>query len=89
MIRERPIDGPPPERTISLSNISCGRVSRRPTDANPSLSTEDPFAWASREFLRSKLVGKEVCYTVETELQSGRKYGNVYIGELTFCFYIR
>ncbi|VDP21407.1 unnamed protein product [Echinostoma caproni] len=76
VIRDRPIDGPPPERTIVLSNISCGRVARRPTPNNPNAGPEDPFAWQAREFVRAKLIGKEVCYTVETELPSGRKYGS-------------
>ncbi|KER33498.1 hypothetical protein T265_00614 [Opisthorchis viverrini] len=83
VIRDRPVDGPPPERTIVLSNISCGRVARRPTPNNPSGGIEDPFAWQAREFVRSRLVGKEVCYTVDTELPTGRKYGCVYLGKST------
>ncbi|THD19388.1 Staphylococcal nuclease domain-containing protein 1 [Fasciola hepatica] len=83
VIRDRPVDGPPPERTIVLSNISCGRVARRPTPNNPNSGPEDPFAWQAREFVRSKLIGREVCYTIETELPSGRKYGSVFIGKST------
>ncbi|CAL8069466.1 unnamed protein product [Calicophoron daubneyi] len=83
VIRDRPIDGPPPERTIVLSNISCGRVARKPTPNNPAGTAEDPFAWQAREFVRAKLIGKEVCYTVENELPSGRTYGNVYLGRST------
>ncbi|KAK4471183.1 hypothetical protein MN116_005575 [Schistosoma mekongi] len=83
VIRDRPIDGPPPERIIVLSNISCGRVARRPTSGYPTGTPEDPFAWEAREFSRTLLIGKEVCYSVETELPSGRKYGCVYIGKST------
>ncbi|CAH8493833.1 unnamed protein product [Schistosoma turkestanicum] len=83
LIRDRPIDGPPPERTIVLSNISCGRVARKPTTGIPTGTPEDPFAWEAREFVRTLLVGKEVCYSVESEQPSGRKYGSVYIGKNT------
>ncbi|KAH8874884.1 Staphylococcal nuclease domain-containing protein 1 [Schistosoma japonicum] len=83
VVRDRPIDGPPPERIIVLSNISCGRVARRPTSGNPTGTPEDSFAWEAREFCRTLLIGKEVCYSVETELPSGRKYGCVYIGKST------
>ncbi|CAH8845791.1 unnamed protein product [Trichobilharzia szidati] len=83
VIRDRPVNGPPPERTIVLSNISCGRIARKPTVGNPSGIPEDPFAWEAREFARSLLIGKEVCYSVETELPSGRKYGCVYLGKST------
>ncbi|VDO72847.1 unnamed protein product [Schistosoma curassoni] len=80
VIRDRPINGPPPERTIILSNISCGRVARKPSTGIPTGTPEDPFAWEAREFVRTLLVGKEVCYSVETEQPSGRKYGCVYVG---------
>lgn len=82
IIRDRPVDGPPPERTIVLSNITCGRIGRKPTVGNPSGVLDDPYAWAAREFMRTALVGKEVCYSIENELQSGRKYGTVYEGTL-------
>jgi staphylococcal nuclease domain-containing protein 1 len=40
-----------------------------------------PFAWEAREFLRKKLVGKEVSYTVEYKAPgTGREYGAVYLG---------
>ncbi|KAF6771917.1 hypothetical protein AHF37_09690 [Paragonimus kellicotti] len=81
VIRDRPVDGPPPERTIVLSNIVCGKLARRPTINIPNGVVDDPFAWQAREFVRSKLIGKEVCYTVETELPSGRTYGCVYLGK--------
>ncbi|CAH8577049.1 unnamed protein product [Schistosoma rodhaini] len=81
MIRDRPINGPPPERTIILSNISCGRVARKPSTGVPTGTSEDPFAWEAREFVRTLLIGKEVCYSIETEQPSGRKYGCVYVGK--------
>lgn len=48
-----------------------------------------PFAWEAREFLRKKLVGKEVSYTVEYKAPgTGREYGAVYLGRgtyISFC----
>lgn len=40
-----------------------------------------PWAFQAREFLRKKLIGKEVCFTVETKTTSGREYGVVYLGK--------
>ena len=40
-----------------------------------------PFAWEAREYLRKKLVGKEVSFTVEYKVPgTGREYGVIYIG---------
>jgi hypothetical protein len=39
-----------------------------------------PFAWESREFLRKKLIGKEVSFTVEYKVPSGREFGTVFLG---------
>ncbi len=49
--------------------------------------TLQPFAWESREFLRKKLIGKEVSFTVEYKAPgTGREYGCIYLGkgELTW-----
>ncbi|KAK3585672.1 hypothetical protein CHS0354_020238 [Potamilus streckersoni] len=86
IIRGQPRGGPPPERTICFSNITAPRLARR---ANPNVeaSTEtkdEPYAWEAREFLRKKLVGKEVAFTVEYKAPgSGREYGVVYLGKDT------
>lgn len=43
---------------------------------------DEPFAWESREFLRKKLIGKEVTFLVEYRVpSSGREYGAVYLGK--------
>ncbi len=84
IVRGQPKGGPPPERTVCLSNIQAPRLARR---ANPnvegSLETKDePFAWEAREFLRKRLIGKEVCFTVEYKTPgTGREYGAIYLGE--------
>ena len=40
-----------------------------------------PFAWEAREFLRKKLVGKEVTFQVEYTIpNTGREFGTVFVG---------
>lgn len=39
-----------------------------------------PFAWEAREFLRKKLIGKEVLFSVEYKVPgTGREYGCIYL----------
>jgi len=43
--------------------------------------TRQPFAWEAREFLRKKLVGKEVMFQVEYTIpNTGREFGTVFVG---------
>lgn len=45
-------------------------------------STDEPYAWEAREFLRKKLVGKEVIFTAEKPPNSAtREYGYVWTGK--------
>ncbi|KAG1653353.1 Nuclease domain-containing protein 1 [Nymphon striatum] len=81
IIRGIPKGGPPPEKQICLSNISAPKLARRP-NANVEESKDEPYAWEAREFLRKKLIGKEVCFTVEYKVPgSGREYGCIYLGK--------
>ncbi len=41
---------------------------------------DEPFAWMAREFVRSRVIGKELCYTVDNEVSSERAYGCVFLG---------
>nr|CAG4649952.1 EOG090X01F7 [Sida crystallina] len=81
IIRGQPKGGPPPERQLNLSGINAPRLARR-TTANAEESKDEPFAWDAREYLRKKLVGKEVVFTVEYKVpSSGREYGFLYLGK--------
>lgn len=40
-----------------------------------------PWAFPAREFLRKKLIGKEVCFTIENKTPQGREYGMIYLGK--------
>ncbi|XP_006653357.1 ribonuclease TUDOR 1-like [Oryza brachyantha] len=66
---------PPLEECVTLSCIITPRLARRG-------GIDEPFAWKSREFLRTMLIGQEVLFRVENAPQSsGRKFGTVYFGE--------
>ena len=81
-IRGQPRNGPPPERTIALSEIDAPKMARRPTpnNQNPTPAKDEPMAWDSREFLRKLLVGKTVLCTVSHKTDTGREYGWVGLG---------
>ncbi|XP_053797955.1 staphylococcal nuclease domain-containing protein 1 isoform X2 [Vidua chalybeata] len=85
IVRGQPRGGPPPERQINLSNIRAGSLARRAAASQPDAkdSPDEPWGFPAREFLRKKLIGKEVCFTVEYKTPQGREYGMVYLGKDT------
>ncbi|KAM4748325.1 staphylococcal nuclease domain-containing protein 1 isoform 1-T1 [Rhinophrynus dorsalis] len=85
IVRGQPRGGPPPERQINLSNIRAGALARRAavSQQDSKDTPDEPWAFPAREFLRRKLIGKEVCFTVEYKTPQGREYGMVYIGKDT------
>lgn len=82
VIRGQPRGGPPPERTLCFSNITAPRLARR---ANPNVegsaeSKDEPCAWEAREFVRKRLIGKEVMFTIEYKTPAAtREYGCVFL----------
>uniref|UniRef100_A0A8B9K882 Staphylococcal nuclease domain-containing protein n=1 Tax=Astyanax mexicanus TaxID=7994 RepID=A0A8B9K882_ASTMX len=83
IVRGQPRGGPPPERQINLSNVRAGALARRAIQNQPETkdTPDEPWAFQAREFLRKKMIGKEVCFTVEIKTQQGREYGMVYLGK--------
>jgi len=70
--------GPPVERQITISSIQAPFLRRRGgADKDKKGQQDEPFAWASRDYLRKKLIGKQVQYTVDFKNPSGREYGVV------------
>nr|QBI71280.1 ebna2 binding protein P100 [Orthoderella ornata] len=80
VIRGQPKGGPPPEKTISLSNIAAPKLGRRVVNTGEE-TKDEPYAWEAREFLRKKLVGEEVLFTIEKAPNSSREYGCIYLGK--------
>lgn len=65
-----------------MSNIEAPRLARRPNAANTNEVKDSPCAWEAREFLRKKLIGKEVCFSVEyKQPTNNREYGFVWLGK--------
>uniref|UniRef100_A0A8C5QMV6 Staphylococcal nuclease domain-containing protein n=1 Tax=Leptobrachium leishanense TaxID=445787 RepID=A0A8C5QMV6_9ANUR len=85
IVRGQPRGGPPPERQINLSNIRAGNLARRAaiSQQDSKDTPDEPWAFPAREFLRKKLIGKEICFTVEYKTPQGREYGMVYLGKDT------
>ncbi|XP_051031751.1 staphylococcal nuclease domain-containing protein 1 [Phodopus roborovskii] len=85
IVRGQPRGGPPPERQINLSNIRAGNLARRAAATQPDGkdTPDEPWAFPAREFLRKKLIGKEVCFTIENKTPQGREYGMIYLGKDT------
>lgn len=67
--------GPPPEKLLQLASLVAPRLARR----DPG-SRDEPFACASREHLRRKLIGKPVTFRTEFVI-NGRDHGSVYVGD--------
>ncbi|XP_030639372.1 staphylococcal nuclease domain-containing protein 1 isoform X3 [Chanos chanos] len=85
IVRGQPRGGPPPERQINLSNVRAGALARRAAQGQTETkdTPDEPWAFQAREFLRKKIIGKEVCFTVEIKTPQGREYGMVYLGKDT------
>ncbi|XP_041113786.1 staphylococcal nuclease domain-containing protein 1-like [Polyodon spathula] len=85
IVRGQPRGGPPPERQINLSNIRAGALARRAAQNQPDAkdTPDEPWAFQAREYLRKKMIGKEICFTVENKTPQGREYGMVYLGKDT------
>lgn len=82
VIRKQPQGGPPPEKIITLSGITAPKLARQKTANNDTESKDEPFAWEAREFLRKKLIGKEVIFTAGKPPNSAtREYGTVWAGK--------
>lgn len=72
--------GPPKERNLTLSNVIAPKLARRPNQSGEGETKDENFAWDSREYLRKKLVGKKVYFTIDTTQNTNREYGTIYIG---------
>lgn len=67
-------NGPPPELQLTLSGVNAPRLARG------SGSTDEPFAWAARDYLRKHCLGRTVSFRVDAKGASAgaRQYGSVW-----------
>lgn len=78
IIRGQPKGGPPPERQLALSNVVAPRLARRAGNESPE-TVDEPYAWECREYLRTRLIGKEVRFCIEYKVPgSGKEYGCIF-----------
>jgi len=80
VIRGAPRGGPPPEKTLALTNINAPRLARRPNPSLPEGGEDEPWAWEAREFLRKLVVGKTVLGCV-VHSTATREYGVLLLGD--------
>lgn len=66
--------GPPPEKQLTLAYLSAPRVGNRN-------QPDVPFAWAAREWLRNRVIAKEVSFSVDYANPQGRQFGTVLLNE--------
>ncbi|KAL1814529.1 hypothetical protein ACET3Z_017103 [Daucus carota] len=68
----------PVERTVILSSLTAPRLARRGRQQ----TTDEPFSWQSREFLRKLCIGKEVGFQIDYTLpRKGLEFGTVFLGD--------
>ncbi|CEM37772.1 unnamed protein product [Vitrella brassicaformis CCMP3155] len=66
-----PRGGPPPEKQLSLASIIAPRIAMKSLTKE---TQDEPFGWNAREFIRKKIIGKQVEFKVEYS-QNDREYG--------------
>ncbi|CAG2167551.1 unnamed protein product, partial [Oppiella nova] len=82
IIRGQPKGGPPPEKQINLAYLIAPKVGRKLPDG--STTSDESHGWESREFLRTKLVGKEIQFRTEYKISMGntpREFGFLFLGD--------
>eukprot|EP00850_Spirogloea_muscicola_P016978 SM000141S00922 [mRNA] locus=s141:240772:249829:- [translate_table: standard] len=74
--------GPPPEKIITLSSLMAPKLARKDT-------LDEPYAWASRESLRKKCIGKDVIFKVDYAVPSiKREFGSVFMGDTNLALVV-
>jgi staphylococcal nuclease domain-containing protein 1 len=69
-------NAPPPERQLSLHGIVAPRFR---------VNDPEPFAYESREFIRTLCVGQVVAFKVDFVTNAGREYGSVMLNQINLA----
>ncbi len=48
---------------------------------------DEPYGWEARELLRSKVIGKEVMFSVEYKVSTGREFVKLYLPSGSLCYH--
>ena len=62
----KPNNGPPPERIVSFSYLKAPKLA----NIAKAFQDEEPFAWESREYLRKLIIGKQVKFNIDYQIQN-------------------
>jgi len=76
-------DGKFLEKQVMLSHITAPRLARRQGLSGQPDEVDQPYAFEAREFLRKKLIGKEVCFIREATMPNNTDRGVLYLGKDT------
>eukprot|EP00884_Botryococcus_braunii_P011096 jgi/Botrbrau1/19989/Bobra.0796s0002.1 len=78
-------NGPPLEKSITLASLIAPRLGKR--DGS---TPDEPFAWASREFLRTLTIGKPCSFKVHYTLENvpGREFGSVFVDDVNIALQV-
>ncbi|XP_045463519.1 staphylococcal nuclease domain-containing protein 1 [Harmonia axyridis] len=77
----RNLNNPAAEKQINFSGVIAPKLCRRLAAGSEQNETKDePWAWEAREFLRKKLLDKEVFFTSQVPPNANREYGTLYFG---------
>lgn len=72
MKQAAPVNGPPPEMRLTLSSVKAPLLSR-------DFQSDEPYAWASRESLRARLIGCTVFFRIDYRVASlSRVFATLY-----------
>lgn len=75
------VNAPPKEINLTLQSLRAPSLGRRiMKDGKATYEKDEPFAFQSREYLRKRLVGKSVVFTV-AHTAGNRSYGEIWLKE--------
>ncbi|XP_012287333.1 staphylococcal nuclease domain-containing protein 1 [Orussus abietinus] len=72
------VGGPPPEKHVILSNVIAPKLARK-VAGSLNEQKDEPYAWEAREYLRKKLIGQHVTFTLEKSTNNNKWYGVIYL----------
>jgi staphylococcal nuclease domain-containing protein 1 len=73
------------EKQVYLSYLNAPRLGRRVNLSSPDSTVEndEPYAFEAREYLRKKVLGRDVCFVKENTTQSNLDRGQLFLGRDT------
>lgn len=87
-VETRPANAPPKEIQLTLLGLKAPLLGKRLVrDGKTVVEKDERWAWESREYLRTQLIGKSVVYRVEHEA-GNRHYGEIWLDAQNLRFAI-